>query len=137
VERTWAAVPLRVLVADDCADTAESLALLLRMWGLQTVVAHDGPGAAAAARDFPPDIALLDLDLPGFDGIEVARRVRAQDPGGEPLLVALTGHAEERYRRAACEAGFHFFLVKPVEPRELHAVLLQGAGAVPAGAAAG
>jgi CheY-like chemotaxis protein len=137
MERTWAAVPLRVLVADDCVDTAETLALLLRMWGFQPVVARDGPGAVAAAREYPPDVALLDVGLPGFDGIEVARRVRAQDPGGEPLLVALTGHTEEGLRREAWEAGFHFFLLKPVTTDELRHVLACGLGARAEAAAAG
>jgi two-component system CheB/CheR fusion protein len=112
---TAGTVPLRVLVVDDCVDTAESLAALLGLWGYRAVVAHDGGTALVAALAHQPEVILLDLALPGLDGLEVARRLRRQQDLREALLVAVTGYGDEACRRRADEAGFDLYLLKPLD----------------------
>jgi CheY-like chemotaxis protein len=113
---------LRVLVVDDNADVAACLAKLLPRWGHQPRVAHTGPEALAAAA-FSPDVALLDIGLPGMSGRAVARRLRAEWGCGRPALVALSGYGGEEDRRHALAAGFDHYLVKPVDAEELHDLL--------------
>jgi CheY-like chemotaxis protein len=112
-----------VLVVDDNTDAAESCALLLRLDGHEVRVAPDGPLALQAARDFAPDAALLDLGLPGMDGFEVARRLRALPQTGRALLVAMTGWGQEEDRRRSREAGFDHHLTKPAPPEEIQQLL--------------
>jgi CheY-like chemotaxis protein len=122
--------PLRVLVADDNHDGADSLALLVQLWGHRPVVAYDGASALGKALDAPPDAALVDIGMPGLDGCEVARRLR-QTPGLEKsLLVALTGHAREEDRRRCLAAGFDHFLTKPYEPAALEQLLARAAAVI-------
>jgi CheY-like chemotaxis protein/two-component sensor histidine kinase len=110
----------RVLLVEDNADSAETLRTLLEMRGHAVSVAGDGPAGVAAGSKAPPEIALIDIGLPGFDGFEVARRLRAA-PGGDAIrLVALTGYGQADDRKAASEAGFDAFLVKPVDIDALH-----------------
>ncbi len=106
---------VRVLLVDDNVDAVESLAMLLRLWGHEVVTAHDGPQAIQAADSRPPDVALLDIGLPGMDGYELARRLRGKPGGAGLLIVALTGWGQEEDRRRTQEAGFDHHLVKPVE----------------------
>ncbi|HYH44950.1 MAG TPA: ATP-binding protein, partial [Thermoanaerobaculia bacterium] len=113
---------LRVLVVDDNADAAETVALLLRMWGYEARTANDGAQAFEVAAELDPEVVLLDIGLPGLDGYEVARRLRAGAQGGA-RLVAMTGYGRDEDRRRALEAGFDEHLVKPVEPATLRAVL--------------
>jgi CheY-like chemotaxis protein len=114
---------LRVLVVDDNRDAAESVALLLRLWGHATVVAYDGPGALELAGRAAFDAALLDLGLPGMTGHEVGRRLRAS-PGNERLLlIAMTGYGQEEDQRRSHAAGFDHHLVKPVDPATLEGLL--------------
>ncbi len=115
----------RILVVDDNRDAAESLALLLRLGGHEVRTAHDGPAALDAARGFRPGLVLLDLGLPGMDGLEVARRLREDYPRQEMVLVALTGYGTENDRRQTHEAGFDDHFVKPVEPESLLRLLNQ------------
>lgn len=112
----------RVLVVDDCPDTALSLALLLRLWGHEAATARDGPAALELARSFRPDAVVLDLGLPRLSGWDVARRLR-QMPGGDVLLVALSGRGAERDRRLSQEAGIDFHLTKPCDPEDLRRLL--------------
>lgn len=105
---------LRVLVADDNVDTADSLTLLLAAAGHEVCKAYDGPQALKAALDFRPAVALLDIGLPGLDGYEVARRMRRQPVLQNVVLVAMTGYGLENDRRRSQEAGFDHHLVKPV-----------------------
>ncbi|NML15670.1 PAS domain S-box protein [Azohydromonas caseinilytica] len=109
----------RVMVVDDNADAAESLALLLELQGHEVRTAHDGPGAVALACEYRPELAIVDIGLPGFSGYEVARRIRAQDGGSALLLVALTGWGQAQDRQAALDAGFDRHLTKPVAPEQL------------------
>ncbi|HEX7383577.1 MAG TPA: ATP-binding protein [Burkholderiaceae bacterium] len=116
----------RVLVVDDNRDAADSLALLLEHLGAEVQVAHDGAAALAAFERRPADAALLDLGMPGMDGLEVARRLRAL-PGGERVrLIALTGWGQAADRARTHEAGFDEHLVKPVDIDALQALLATG-----------
>jgi PAS domain S-box-containing protein len=105
----------RVLVVDDNVDSAESLAVLLRLYGHDVRLAHDGEAALEEARSFRPDVMFLDIDLPKMDGYEVARRLRLEPTMGGLTLVAMTGYGQEEERRRTREAGFHSHLVKPVD----------------------
>ena len=105
----------RVLVVDDNVDSAASLATLLRISGMETATAHDGPAALAAIESLRPDAALLDISLPKMDGHEVARRVRAQPWGKDIRLVALTGWGQPEDRRRSKDAGFDEHMVKPAD----------------------
>jgi PAS domain S-box-containing protein len=114
----------RVMVVDDNPDAAESLALLLELQGHEVRTAHDGPGAVALAQGFRPEVAIVDIGLPGLSGYEVARRIRGQDGGRRMLLVALTGWGQAQDKQAALEAGFDRHLTKPVAPEQLDELFL-------------
>lgn len=105
---------LRVLVVDDNEDAAECLAALLDLEGHRTHLAHSGPDAVTSARAFTPDVILLDIGLPGFDGYEVARRLHQELGARVPRLVACTGFGAESDKRRSHEAGFDAHLVKPI-----------------------
>jgi PAS domain S-box-containing protein len=115
--------PLRVLVVDDNRDSAESMALLLRVSGHQAWVASDGAGALALAREHSPGAVVLDIGLPGMDGYQVARALRALPQTGDSLLIALTGYGQEEDRRRSQDAGFDKHFVKPVDPESLFEAL--------------
>jgi CheY-like chemotaxis protein len=109
----------QVLVVEDNADTAETLAMLLHDWGHDVRIAHDGRQALQAAQEHPPDAVLLDICLPGMNGYEVAEQLRGQEGFGKARLVALTGYESEIDRRRSREAGFDMLLTKPVDPETL------------------
>jgi len=111
------------MVVDDNADAAESLAALLHILGADVHVSHDGRGALEALPSFRPAAIFLDLGLPGMDGYEIARHIRARAEAGKTLLVALTGWGQERDRRRTEAAGFDRHLVKPADLSALQAVL--------------
>jgi signal transduction histidine kinase/ActR/RegA family two-component response regulator len=115
--------PCRVLLVDDNVDGTSVLARLLRQSGHQVDVALDGATALQTARDHRPDVVLLDIGLPGMDGYEVAKRLRAQEGLGEVALVALTGYGQEEDRLRAAEAGFDHHLVKPVDLEVVQEIL--------------
>jgi two-component system, OmpR family, response regulator len=117
--------PLRVLVVEDNADAAESLALLLRMHGHQALIARDGHAALREAEASQPDVVLLDIGLPGLDGYEVARQIRGRSRGKPPFVIAISGHADDEARRRAAEAGIDLHLAKPANYDELQDVLLR------------
>ena len=111
---------LHVLVVDDHVDGAEALAVALQLDGHEVFVARDGEGAMRRCEERPPDLVLLDIALAGADsGFDVARRLRRHSCMSAACLVAVTGLGTLDDRRRAWEAGFHFFLLKPVDPREL------------------
>jgi CheY-like chemotaxis protein len=106
----------RALVVEDNKDAAESLFLLLEQLGCEAVVAHTGPTGVEAAHSKPPDIVFCDIGLPGLDGYEVARQLRAEAWGPRAVLVAVTGYGREEDRRKAEAAGFDMHFVKPADP---------------------
>jgi PAS domain S-box-containing protein len=114
---------LRVLVTDDVPDSADSMGMLLRLWGHDVRVAYTGEDALDAAQSDRPDIVLLDIDLPDLPGLEVARRLRANPLTRDVHLVAMTGFGQREDRRRTQEAGFDAHLVKPVDPKELKSLL--------------
>ncbi|HEX4441850.1 MAG TPA: ATP-binding protein [Thermoanaerobaculia bacterium] len=117
-------VSLRVVVVDDNEDSADGLAMLLRLEGHEVATAHDGLEAVSVTEAFRPDVVLLDIGLPGISGYEAARRIRALDGGKRIRLIALTGWGQQEDRRKSTEAGFDLHLVKPVEPADLEGALL-------------
>jgi CheY-like chemotaxis protein len=114
---------LRVLVVDDCRDHTESLAMLLRLWGHEPLIAHDGFAALDLAGTQRPDVVLLDVGLPGMDGYEVARRLRRLPGLGRALLMTVSGYAQEADRERALAAGCADHLVKPVDLDRLRGLL--------------
>ncbi|QNA99981.1 response regulator [Massilia sp. Se16.2.3] len=115
--------PLRVLVVDDNLDAAESLVALLGALGHQTRMANDGVAGLAAARDVKPDLALLDIGLPGMNGHELARAIRASDDFKGTVLVALTGWGAASDMNLSQQAGFDQHLTKPVSMEALEQAL--------------
>lgn len=113
----------RVLVVDDVNDTAQSLAELLELWGYPVELALDGPSALAVASSFVPRVVLLDIGLPGMNGYEVARQLRAHPKLGHSYLVAITGYGAEEDRQQSRQAGFDLHLCKPVDLNQLKSIL--------------
>ena len=113
----------RVLVADDNVDAAATLAMLLQTLGYKVREVHDGEAAVAAAAEFKPQLVFLDIGMPGLNGYQACRQIRALPGAAGMRLVAVTGWGQAEDRHAAREAGFDHHLVKPVEPGELAAVL--------------
>ena len=105
----------RILVVDDNVDAAIALGMLLDSIGHETRVVHDGTDALNAALEFRPDIVLLDLGMPGLDGYEVAKRLRASKKNKSMRIIAVTGWGQEADRQKTQEAGFDSHLVKPVD----------------------
>jgi two-component system OmpR family response regulator len=106
----------QVLVVEDHADTVESMAKLLELFGHEVQIARDGPQAIAAARRWRPEFILLDLGLPGMDGYEVARRLRQEGPCQETVVIAVTGYGQPEDRERSRAAGIDHHLLKPVDP---------------------
>ena len=113
----------RILVVDDNADAAESLAALLSISGHETRMAHDGPEALQQAERFHPDIVFLDIGMPTLDGHETAKLIRKQPWGKDMVLVALTGWGQHEDRRRSKDAGFNHHLVKPADPQVVEKLL--------------
>jgi len=121
---------MRVLIVEDNRDARELLAELCSLWDHEVLVAEDGLQAVDMALTHRPDVALVDIGLPGIDGYEVARRVRA-DPRGQAIkLVALSGYGATEHREAAAAAGFAVHLIKPADSAQL-AELIAGARPTP------
>lgn len=115
----------RILVVDDNVDSADSLAMLLRLQGHVAEVAHDGLEAVEVALRTLPDVVLLDLGLPKVNGYDAARRIRLTAPGRQIRLIALTGRGRDEDRRLTLAAGYDAHLVKPVDLDLLTALLAQ------------
>jgi two-component system CheB/CheR fusion protein len=107
--------PHRVLVVEDNADAADSLGMLVRLYGHDVRVARTGPTALKVAADFRPSLVLLDIGLPGMDGYEVARQLRANPDLTGMTLCALSGYTPSEADRRPQQAGFDHHFVKPVE----------------------
>lgn len=115
--------PRRVLLIDDNLDAAESLAQLLALSGHDARTAPDGTRGLALASEFTPQVVFCDLGLPGMNGYEVARRLRALPFGRDMLVVALTGYGQPGDREKTAQAGFDAHLVKPVDPAVIEGFL--------------
>jgi signal transduction histidine kinase len=113
----------RILLVEDNCDALEVLSDLLALWGHEVRGESDGLAAVDTALEMLPDIALIDIGLPGIDGYEVARRIRADPKGREMKLIALTGYGAPEQRAQAASAGFNLHLVKPVQPDGLAQLL--------------
>ena len=111
---------MRVLVVEDNRDTLATLAAVLRYERYDVMTARDGVVALEMAKRFPPDVALLDIGLPGMDGYEVARALRRQQPEPQSLYIAaVTGYGKPEDKKRAIEAGIDAHLTKPADPREI------------------
>jgi signal transduction histidine kinase/CheY-like chemotaxis protein len=116
----------RVLVVDDSADAADTTATLLESAGCAVRAAYSGEEALREVEAFRPEIVLLDIGMPGLDGLEACSRIRSLPGGGSLFLVALTGWGQDEDRRKTREAGFDAHLVKPVAPDALLNMVEQG-----------
>jgi two-component system OmpR family response regulator len=116
-------LPVRVLYVDDYPDLADTAVLLLELVGFEAKAAYDGPTALRVAAWYLQDACVLDLNMPGMDGDEVAVRLRRQAADRPPLLVAVTARDDEESCKRVAAAGFDHLLVKPADPQRLMAVL--------------
>jgi PAS domain S-box-containing protein len=114
----------RVLVVDDNIDSAATLGMLLKYLGADVRVVNDGEAALSEVESYQPDVVLLDIGMPGMDGLEVARRIRKHEEFDRITLIALTGWGQEGDRRRTEEAGFDHHLIKPADVAALQALLL-------------
>jgi two-component system, OmpR family, response regulator len=115
--------PLRVLCVDDNRDVADSEADLLHVHGFDARACYSGASALREAAEFRPCVCLIDLNMPGMDGDELAVRLREQEGGPPPVLMAVTARDDEQSQRRIRNAGLAPHLVKPVDPNELVAVI--------------
>ena len=115
-----------MLVVEDNEDMRETLGILLTQDGHEVHLANDGPSGLKAALTFRPDIGLLDVGLPGFDGFALARSIRAHDEGKQIYLVALTGYGQPEDRLRSKEAGFDELVLKPLDVQQLALLLQRG-----------
>jgi PAS domain S-box-containing protein len=116
---------VRVVVADDNHDAAQSMAMMLELMGAQAEAVFDGQEALDAAARSRPDLAILDLGMPRLGGEEVARCIRSAGWGGEMVLVALTGWGQDEDRQRSLDAGFDHHLVKPVDAAAIRRLLVE------------
>ena len=126
-EKTAAQRRRRVLIVEDSSDIRESVGMLLSQWNHEVAYAADGAEGVALAHTMQPDVALIDIGLPGVDGYDVARQIR-QGPlpwAHRVRLLAMTGYGQANDRDRALESGFDDHLLKPVEPRVLEQLLLR------------
>lgn len=114
---------LRVLVVDDNRDSADTLAMMLRILGHDSHTAYDGQEAVERSQELTPDAVLLDIGMPRLNGYEAAAHIRKQPGGDRMLLLALTGWGQDEDRERARSAGFDSHLVKPVNHEELNKLL--------------
>ena len=121
----------KILIVDDNADAADTLATLVRLKGHQVQVAYDGLSALTVAKAFQPEIVMLDIGLPGLDGYAVAGRLRETDSTRNSLLIAISGYGQPMDEARSRKSGFDLHLVKPVEFSSLQTVLQSGRWGLP------
>jgi CheY-like chemotaxis protein len=119
--------PLKVMLVDDNLDAAHTLQLFLAAGGHHVEIAYSAADAVDLARVFAPDVCLLDIGLPDFDGNELARRLRRLPQATNATLVAMTGYGRQQDRDASMAAGFDGYMVKPVNTMELSDLLAEAA----------
>jgi CheY-like chemotaxis protein len=123
------AAPLRILLVDDNVDAVHTLQLFLHSAGHEVEVAYSASDALALSRTFTPEVCLLDIGLPDFDGNELARRLRQLAQTSDAILIAMTGYGRQQDRDASMAAGFDHYLVKPVNTTQLSDILAAAAEA--------
>jgi CheY-like chemotaxis protein len=118
--------PLRVLIADDHVDSAETLSVLISMWGHESQAVFDGRSALNSVDTFQPDVLILDILMPNLDGFELAEALRRHNVAADrTALIAHSAYFDDDYRHKALEVGIDHYLLKPVDPTYLRS-LLQG-----------
>jgi two-component system OmpR family response regulator len=110
---------MRVLVVDDNRDAAITLGILLTACGFNVETSFDGEEALATAEQFQPDACVLDINMPGMDGYELARRLRERSPQSTPILAAVTGQDDYDHLEQEANAGFDLHFTKPADPVDL------------------
>jgi CheY-like chemotaxis protein len=115
--------PRRILIIEDNNDARDSLHAFLAESGHEIYEAVDGPTGIEKTLQVQPDIVLIDLGLPGLDGYEVAARIRSMPACSATILIAVTGYGQSEYRAKAVSAGFHGYLVKPLDTTELEKLI--------------
>jgi CheY-like chemotaxis protein len=120
-----ARISFRVLCVDDNRDIADSTVMLLRTYGFEARACYDGRSALKAASEFRPNVCLLDLNMPGMAGDELAASLLAQRDWRPVLMVVITAMNDDAYRKRTTAAGFHVHLIKPVDPEQLVALVQQ------------
>jgi PAS domain S-box-containing protein len=123
VDRNGCQCQLRIVIVDDNQDSAQSLAMMLRIMGHETWVAHDGVAGVQTAERRRPDVLLMDIGLPRLNGYDACRRIRSEPWGKDMVIIALSGWGQEEDRRRSKSAGFNFHMVKPVDPAALEKLL--------------
>jgi two-component system OmpR family response regulator len=115
---------LRVLIVDSYRDSTNTMSMLVRYWKHDVRQAYDGTTGLALASAFRPNVLLLDIDLPGISGLELAMQVRRQPRLADCLIVVMTGYSDPKLRMQCDQAGIELFLIKPVDLSHLQ-ILLQ------------
>jgi CheY-like chemotaxis protein len=115
-----------VLIVEDNADARDSLSLFLQLAGHDVQTAEDGPRGLDKVHTFRPDVAVIDVGLPGIDGYAVARAIRERPDGRSMCLIALTGYGQAEDQRRALAAGFDIHLTKPIDPAKIQELLARG-----------
>jgi CheY-like chemotaxis protein len=110
---------VKILVVDDHVDSADSLALYLRVSGYEVLPVYTGADALKAVTEFPPDLVLLDINMPGLNGYDTMRCLREHPGSAQALFVAMSGYSAREKKKMALDAGFDHYLVKPLEPEQL------------------
>lgn len=118
----------RFLVVDDNEDAANTLSMLLKIRGAEVKTVYSGEDALTTLESYSPRVVLLDIGMPGMNGLEVAKAIRSQPRLSSAVLIALTGWGQDEDRRLSQEAGFDQHLVKPIEPNKLETLLSAMAG---------
>jgi DNA-binding response OmpR family regulator len=118
----------RILIVDDNRDAADTLGLLFELDGHTIRLAHDGPSAVAEAKEFQPEVILMDIGLPIFNGNEAASQIRKQQEVVRPYIIALTGWGADEDRAATKASGCDLHLVKPISHDELRKTISELTG---------
>jgi two-component system, sensor histidine kinase len=114
---------MKILVADDQRQATIILEKLLDRFGHTVCVVEDGPAAVQQAKEFAPQAVFCDIEMPGMDGYQVAQAMRADPQLASLYLVAVSGHTEEEDRRRAAQAGFDYYVTKPIDIEQFRQIL--------------
>jgi CheY-like chemotaxis protein len=115
--------PIRVMVADDGKNAADIMGMFLKMEGYDVMVVYSGEEAVEMAGQFIPEVILMDISMPGMDGLEATRKIRGKQTGASPVIIALSGYDAAEIRGQCEAAGMHRLVPKPVSPADLRQLL--------------